>query len=646
MQLVRFSDARFDAFIRVALSYYVTSGLIAAVGLFVISAAVGFVFGSVAAATAGIAVIVVVPPDLPAPRRGKLWQLLPAVAIAPPLFFAARFLHADPWRLAMLLVPATFVAFLGAAWGRRGIPVSMSAMFALVFGMAVPAAAAADSPLRSTAYFALGAVSYLGYAIVANSLLNARFRVQILADTLLSMASLMRTQGQQLVTGAGSDTASSPVGRLLREQAALADQLQGARDILLEAPRTPSRQRLAGMLVKVLEIRDQLLACELDIDHLRADAAHVPLLSGLRSTLGEHGAQLEALADCLLLGRDPAPFDSVREHLDHQSRAAELTAADMLARGLVARVANISDELAQMNALARHAAEPELAVVRASWQMFISPAHWSWQPVKGLWRWDAPPLRHALRAASAIGTAYAVSRVVPWPAHAYWILLTIVVVLRGSLAQTLERRNNRVAGTLVGSVIAGLLLAARTPTALLMAIATVAQGVAHAFAIKRYLVTAIAATVLALLQVHLLNSGLSVAFDAFERIADTLIGVAVAWGFCYVLPAWERTQIPALIERALQAQARHSHASLELGQLTAVDNRPELEWRLARREAYDQLIGARASGSTLPGRTARRQAFRSSRLGVCSLTVINCWPSSRRSKPCSHCVVATSLRNS
>ena len=177
----------------------------------------------------------------------------------------------------------------------------------------------------------------------------------------------------------------------------------------------------------------------------------------------------------------------------------------------------------------------------------------------------------------------------PWGSHAYWILLTIVVVLRGSLAQTLERRNSRVAGTLLGSVIAGALLAAGAPVLVLALIVTLAQGVAHAFAVKRYLVTAVAATVLALLQAHLLNADASPAFETLERIADTLVGVALAWGFSYVLPAWERTQIPALIARALAAQSRHARMSLELGQLTAVDNRPELDWRLARREAYDSL---------------------------------------------------------
>jgi uncharacterized membrane protein YccC len=114
--------------------------------------------------------------------------------------------------------------------------------------------------------------------------------------------------------------------------------------------------------------------------------------------------------------------------------------------------------------------------------------------------------------------------------------------------------------------------------------------VAHAFAVKRYLITAVAATVLGLLQAHLLNGGAGgPAFAVVERVADTLLGVAIAWAFSYVLPSWERTQLPALLARALAAQARHARVALGLSQLQAVDDEPELEWRLARREAYDSL---------------------------------------------------------
>ena len=63
----------------------------------------------------------------------------------------------------------------------------------------------------------------------------------------------------------------------------------------------------------------------------------------------------------------------------------------------------------------------------------------------------------------------------------------------------------------------------------------------------------------------------------------------MAWAFSYVLPSWERTQIPVLVRRTLDAHARHARLALGLAQLQAVDNEPELEWRLARREAYDSL---------------------------------------------------------
>jgi hypothetical protein len=58
--------------LRVALSYYVTLGLSAALGLALISVAMHLWVGAFAAAAALVGVIVAIPPDQPAPRRGKV----------------------------------------------------------------------------------------------------------------------------------------------------------------------------------------------------------------------------------------------------------------------------------------------------------------------------------------------------------------------------------------------------------------------------------------------------------------------------------------------------------------------------------------------------------------------------------------------
>ena len=584
-----------------ALSYYVTNGLSAALGMLLISGGVHLFLGAFAAAAAAVGVIVVIPPDQPAPRSGKFWQLLPAALVGLPLFFGIQLLHAAPIRLGLLLVPATFVAFLGAAWGKRGLPISVSVMFAMIFSMAVPGHGDIVSAWSNSLYFALGCGLYLVYATLANAVLNARYRGQMLADTLLSLAKLMRTQARQFMPAAAAESEGPAplIGQLLRQQAALADQLQAARNILLESPRTSRRLQLAGMLMQVLEMRDHLLACELDLDTLKARPGQVLVLSALREVLDALADKIEQLADALLVGRRPPLFASRRTQLaglqwgeDVDVPAVTDGAAPsppMLARGLANRVGHINDEALRLIALARGEVEPDVAVVRVAWQMFVSPTTWSWHPFAGLWRWDAPPLRHAIRAALAIATGYAISLGLPWGTHDYWILLTIVVVLRGSLAQTMERRNSRVAGTLMGCLLAGGVLAAHAPPLLLVVTVTLAQGMAHAFAIRRYLVTAVAATVLGLVQAHLLNAATSPAFEVIERLSDTLIGVTIAWAFSYVLPSWERTRIPSLVARTLAAQGRHARLALGLGQLQAVDNEPELQWRLARREAYDSL---------------------------------------------------------
>jgi uncharacterized membrane protein YccC len=592
---------RTRAALRVALSHYIANGLSVALGLLLISAGVHTWLGAYAAASAAVGVIVTAPPDLPGPRRGKFWQMLPAPLIGLPLFFAVQMLHAAPIRLGLLLVPATFFAFTAMAWGKRGIPIAVAVMFSMIFSMATQKPSGMGEALTRTMEFGLGAGLYVVYAVLANLALNGRYRVQAVADVLLSLAALMRTEASQFTSrdesGDVREVPASLLGGLLRQQAALADQIQATRDIVLESPRTAYRQRLAGMLLIVLEMRDQLLASELDLEALQSNPAHSPALMEMRRVLEALADDVAALADALLLVRTPDPVPDRRPQLSaihlaqdsaHPLGQAGPTTA-MLARGLASRIGHINDEVLRLVAMARGDVAPDLAVVRANWQMFVSPTDWSWRPLLTLWRWDAPPLRHAIRASLAIAAGYGVAVLLPWGSHDYWILLTIVVVLRGSLSQTLERRNSRVGGTLLGCIFAvGLLSTHPSPIGLLAA-SVVAQAIAHGFAVRRYLITAVAATVLGLVQAHMLNTGAAPTFALFERVADTVIGAALAWAFCYVLPSWERSQIPSLVSRTLKAQARHARLALGLGQLHAVDTSPELEWRLARKEAFDSL---------------------------------------------------------
>ena len=595
--------ARRERVLRVLLSDYVLNGASCAFGMFVVSAIVHLLFGAEAAANATVGVIAALAPDLVGPRRGKLVHLVVAPLIGVPLFLAVQLLRGHPVGLGLFLVPATFLAFLGMAWGKRGAPVAIGVMLVMLFSMSTPLAASPGQALVRTFYCGLGCALYVVYALVAHTVLNARYRTQLTADLLLAVAALLRAHARRVAAPPGSagDDPTAGLGDLLRRQAALADQLQTTRDVVLEAPRTPRRQMLAGMLIVVLEMRDHLVASELDLDRVRQAADHAHALSEIAGIYRDMAADVDRLADALLLHQTPEPA------ADHQARLAalRLAAADeattshaphdaaavraALLRGVAYRARHLNDAVRQLIALARGEATPDLAVVRASWRLFVSPTDWSLQPFLTLWHWRQPALRHAIRAALAVGTGYVIATLLPWGSHDYWVLLTIVVVLRGSLAQTLERRNQRVAGTVIGSLLAtGFLALHPSMLATVLAVA-VAQGVAHAFALRRYTITAVAASVLGLVQSHMLYAGTSPAFALLERIGDTLLGAGIAWAFAYVLPSWERGQIADLVRRVLRALDQHAAQSLGLARIDEIDTEPELTWRLARREAYDAL---------------------------------------------------------
>src|SRR5690606_33007084 len=146
-----------------------------------------------------------------------------------------QLLQDQPLYLGMLLVPATFFAFLAGAWGSRGLPVVISIMFAMTFSMAVPRHLSQGNLLTTCIYFTRGSLLYVLYATLAPALLHNRYRQQLLAQSLPALSSLLPSQADRC------DPASDgpPIGELMQKQAQLAEQLQAARDVLLESPRTP-----------------------------------------------------------------------------------------------------------------------------------------------------------------------------------------------------------------------------------------------------------------------------------------------------------------------------------------------------------------------------------------------------------------------
>lgn len=577
---------------------YVINGIATAVGIGVIQLVVRELAGPHAAALVVSGAVSASIADLPnVPSR--TWHRVGAAALLSVLgALAVDLLRPHPLLLGGVVAAVTFLAMMTLAWGARAGAVSFSPVLSMIFSMAVPPA---DHELSIAGWSACGGFAYLLWAIVASFLLQRRYRTLVLEATLRAAAQLFRSRADVLVSYRVLAGEAPPLRAWIGGEATLAERLQAARDLVYPAATSAHWQRNVGIVLRTIDLRDALLTSRLDVELLGSDQAGREILERAAKALRAVGVELDIAAEALRDGRAPQAA-SGEPSLEVGAAADELAMHPGDARArllpvLQGRLDRLARDVTGIHDLLRGRLEA-LPLTREQLQSFVAPEGWPLRALRAHWRGDSLVLRHAVRMSLALGSAYYLALFLPWGAHPYWLVLSVAVVLRGSLGDTLARRNARVLGTVLGCLVVVAL--SRVPSeAFQSGIFLAALATAHAFVIQRYWLTATAASVMALLQSHAVNP--AGGFAIAERVGDTFLGALLAWCFSYVLPSWERRSVPEAIARVLRELGEYAAHSLRAGSGDAVDE------RMARRNAYDSLaaLGAALSRSRVEPRGVR-----------------------------------------
>ena len=576
---------------------YLVNGIAAALGVGCIQLAVSSVAGSHAAALALSGAVSVSIADLPQVPSRTAHRVGAALLLSVLAAVAVDLLRVHALALGVVVAVISFIAMLTLAWGARAGAVSFSPVLSMIFSMAVPPA---EHELSIAAWGACGAFLYLGWALLSNAVLQPRYRTLALVAALRAAAQLFRSRAGVLLAYRVEAGEAPPIDVWIGGEATLAERLQTARDLLYPAVHRRHWQRDVALLLRLVDLRDALLASRLDVDLAGSDAAGREILESAARALRSVAAYLDAAADALRDGRVPEAPVQASFALAAAGDELQMPPGDARARLLPAlrgRIGRLYADVTRIHATLRGEVEA-LPLTPAQLQAFVAPEGWPLRALRPHFRADSLVLRHAVRMSLALTTAYYLALALPWGSHPYWLVLSVAVVLRGSLGDTLARRNARVLGTILGCLLVvalSRLLSAGYQSAIFLA----ALATAHAFVTRRYWVTATAASVMALLQSHLVDP--AAGFAIAERIGDTFLGAALAWCFSYVLPSWERRGVPEAIRRVMRNLLDYATHSLRAGSGDATDE------RMARRNAYESLaaLGAALQRSRVEPRGVR-----------------------------------------
>lgn len=217
-------------------------------------------------------------------------------------------------------------------------------------------------------------------------------------------------------------------------------------------------------------------------------------------------------------------------------------------------------------------------------EKFLTPLYYPWSTLRNNLSFSSTIFRHSLRLTLTILVGIVIGNLISVE-KVYWILLTIVVILRPGYGLTKQRSYQRIFGTVLGGLIAfGIISFVQNPYAI-STFAIIAMLLGFTFTQTNYKVGATFVTIYVVFIYAMLTPNVR---DVVQfRVMDTLVGAALAFSANYLLwPSWEFLNVRVFLKKSIKANYHYlKEISLfynEKGEVTT-------SYKLARKFAFIEI---------------------------------------------------------
>ena len=188
--------------------------------------------------------------------------------------------------------------------------------------------------------------------------------------------------------------------------------------------------------------------------------------------------------------------------------------------------------------------------------------------------------KHALRVSIVCLIGYITASTIAIGHHSYWVLLTIIVILKPGFSLSKQRNFERLVGTIGGGIIGILILLFindKTTEFILLVVFMIGT---YSFLRLNYIVSVIFMTPYILILFKLLGVGMVVQ----ERIIDTAIGSTIAFLASYLLfPSWEFQKINDNLKSVVYANTNYL---VKIANIIWGMEVNKVEYKLARKDVF------------------------------------------------------------
>jgi uncharacterized membrane protein YccC len=554
--------------------------------------------------------------DQPGPLGLRMREMLGGMLLGTLAVGLTGWASHHPLWLLLAVVGQTFFFSMFAVYGKRGGIIGLSCLVLTVVTM--HSELTPDQVLEHSLVTLSGAALYMLFSILASRPLQVREEEQSLSVALLATADYVASRGEMYDADADID---EHYRRLIAAQSKMSEQHQAARDMILRrmsketVDQSPRRLMVWNVLIDMVNMLDLLVGTHTDYTLLHRTLRKSDTLLFMRDALLKMALELERISLAVIREKRLMRRNSVKaelraleydiEVMKRSGFATQNPEVYVLCVHILRRLRNANrciERMLNQTSMPIDATALNPAELDTSLSDFLSRQSFSPKLFSSNLRFDSPPFRFSLRVSLAVAVGLTIGLTFPQIGpHGYWIVLTIIIIMKPAFSLTRQRNTARLIGTLVGCGLAFLLFYLTTEPKLLLLALVLSLITGFSFIVVNYLIASIFNTITVLIMLHFL---LPNTFGLMgERALDTTIGSIVALGFSYVLPWWEARSLPSLADAAIRANQTYLRAGLQ--QLRPDEQNPQkssaIAWPLARRnmlvafsnfaEAFYRMMG-------------------------------------------------------
>ncbi len=190
--------------------------------------------------------------------------------------------------------------------------------------------------------------------------------------------------------------------------------------------------------------------------------------------------------------------------------------------------------------------------------------------------------KHSLRVMIACGVGFTIAKLISQGHHSYWILMTIIIILKPRFSLTKQKNFDRLTGTIGGGLIGLLILAFIHNTNILFALILFFMIGTYTFVQLNYVVMVIFLTPYVLILFNFL--GLGATNVASERLSDTAIASVLAYlASNFLFPHWESQDLRGYMASVLRANIDYLQ---KLKEFLYGNKMLSMDYKLVRKELF------------------------------------------------------------